>query len=100
MMLNYVKEPLSSLSADKVVILGVSVAFCANVAVLPYETLPEYVDFNTPYRILSNVGICRIDDCPFTYDLEQMKTALQSPRIKLPASALLTEEAFNEWLDN
>ena len=29
-----------------------------------------------------------------------MKIALQSPRIKLPASALLTEEAFNDWIAN
>jgi len=40
-----------------------------------------------------------LEERPFTYNLEKMQTAQQSPRTKLPASALLTDEAFDEWVD-
>lgn len=35
----------------------------------------------------------------FTFNLERMCKAVESPRIKVPASALSTDEDFEEWLN-
>lgn len=36
----------------------------------------------------------------FNFDLERMKEAMESPRIKIPASAIATDEAFEAWINN
>lgn len=36
----------------------------------------------------------------FTYDLEAMKQALDSPRRKVPKSALESDESFDRWLND
>jgi len=39
------------------------------------------------------------NDNDFTFDLEEMKLAMESKRIKVPISALVTNEAFEEWIN-
>lgn len=34
----------------------------------------------------------------FTYDLEAMKQALNSPKVKVPYSAILSDDSFDKWL--
>jgi len=35
----------------------------------------------------------------FTFYLQTMKAAVDSPKIKIPLSALSTDESFDDWLD-
>ena len=39
-------------------------------------------------------------DSDFTYDLEAMKKAINSPRRKVPKSALESDESFDKWLND
>ena len=39
------------------------------------------------------------NDNNFTFDLEEMKFAMESKKIKVPISALVTDEAFEEWIN-
>jgi hypothetical protein len=47
---------------------------------------------NSIHRFLSTT--------PFNFDLERMKEAMESPRIKIPDYAIATDDAFEEWINN
>ena len=34
----------------------------------------------------------------FNYDLQELQTAMNSPRIKIPPEALQDDNSFNEWI--
>ena len=38
-------------------------------------------------------------DSSFTFDLENMEKALNSPKVPVPHSAIESDESFDKWLD-
>ncbi len=61
--------------------------------------------FHKVYNDLSNkIIVFKIkhfsEKTDFTYDLEAMNKALNSPRRKVPKSALESDESFDKWLND
>jgi hypothetical protein len=40
-----------------------------------------------------------VEERPFNYDLDEMKKAMESGMVEIPDSALVSIEAFDEWLE-
>lgn len=45
-----------------------------------------------------DTGIHPIYDCPFNFDLEEMKEALEGPAVEIPEEALVDQDVFHKWL--
>jgi hypothetical protein len=39
------------------------------------------------------------EERPFNFDLDEMKKAMESGMVEIPDSALISIEAFDEWLE-
>lgn len=58
--------------------------------------LEERKESSTELRILKGRTV---EERPFNFDLDEMKKVMESGMVEIPDSALISIEAFDEWLE-
>jgi hypothetical protein len=64
------------------------------------ECIAQCKEMDTVYRIYQHFGIKYEADGGFTYDLDDMKLAVESPTVTIPKEALESFDAFDKWVVN